>query len=65
MRNRTLVSSKQVSLPIVTPSRERAISTSFPKLSDKERDPIYDTNRHVRTPEKNCHRWHYRIVFKG
>ena len=64
MRKRILVSSKQVSLPIITPSREPAISTSFPKPSVKERDPIYDTDRHVRTPEKTRHRWHYSIVFK-
>jgi hypothetical protein len=66
MRNKTLVSSKVVRLPIVTASSPDPLtgSRTFPKPSDKERDPIYDTMRHVRAPEKIRHRTHYRIVFK-
>jgi hypothetical protein len=34
------------------------------KPSDKEGDPIHDTMRHMRPPEKICRRMHCRIVFK-
>jgi hypothetical protein len=66
MRKSTLVSPKVVQLPTVvlsSPDPSMGSRTSL-KPSDKERDPIHDTTRHVRALEKTCRRMHYRIVFK-
>jgi hypothetical protein len=65
MRNKSLVS-EIVRLPVIAvySHNPSSGSASFPIPSDKERDPIYDTMRHVLDPEETRHRVHYRIVFK-
>ena len=66
MRNKTLVTSNVTHLltTAVSSRNPQEYPTSFPTLSDRDINPIYDTMRNMRASEKTRYRLHYRIVFK-
>lgn len=64
IRSRTLASNEVQLLIALSSSTPSKGSITFARNSNMEVDFFFDPQWIVRAPEKTCHRWNYRIVFK-